>query len=105
LNTVDIGLDGLKWGLFAQKDMLEGSGVENHINSLHFVTQPVSVAHIGQKKGCLLVAGIFMFDVKKLAFIIVKGDKLCDLVYFQKLADQLSSDGSAGSGDQDALFS
>ena len=84
--------------------MLEGGGVENHINPIHFVTQPVPVAHVGQKKGCLFVAGIFMFDEKKLTFIIVETDKFFYLVFFQKLADQFLSDCAASSGDQDALF-
>ncbi len=47
----------------------------------------------------------FIFKGKELTFIIVEGDKFCYMVFFKDLTNQLFSDGTAGTGDQDAFFS
>ena len=84
--------------------MFKRSGVINNINALNFVTKPVAVTHVGYLKRRVGVFGKSLCQEKKLAFFVVKTNKLLDRMCFQELLDKIAANRAACAGYQDSAF-
>ena len=66
LGAVDIGLDALLRVIFGGVYLLDGGGVDDHVDALAGPAQAFAVAHVADEEAQLriFVVGIFLFQLK-----------------------------------------
>ena len=100
LNAQDIGLHRFERGFFAQAHMLEGGGMEDHVNTRHFAACFVAVTHVSQEKTGVAGPGVFLLLKKEGAFVVVQADHFSGGVFVHHLPHQFTANAAATTGHQ-----